>query len=211
MTFVALLLAALASACSPPVAAAPATTAADVTNRPVATASPTTTPRPSAPVVAWRPRVPGPDLLHDHSWGGAEAYVEDYLERLDDAWTVPRPSLLDNRASKECGTCANFREGAAYLFRKGQRHEAPMLTVSDVSVVIWKGGVRVVADVRQTDHRIVTRTGRTIRRIDGERAYLYVLLSYRGRWWIDAIGIERVNDDGTYRDVSKSRTVGRRR
>lgn len=74
-----------------------------------------------------------------------------------------------------------------------------MLTVYDVSVVSWKGGVRVVADIRQTSHRIVTRTGRAIRRVEGERGYLYVLLSYRGRWWIDAIGIERVNDDSTRR------------
>lgn len=152
----------------------------------------------AASTVALRSREPGPDLLHDHTWAGAEAYVEDYLVRLNDAWTKPQPSLLDNRASKACGTCANFREAAAYLARKGQRHEAPMLVISDVSVTIWRPTVHIAADLRQPRHHIVDKRGRKVQRIEHARAYFYVELSYRGRWWIEKVGIEAVNDDGTY-------------
>ncbi|WP_185747255.1 hypothetical protein [Humibacillus xanthopallidus] len=179
------------SAVSRPVTAAPQPTS---TGTDTAAASPGR----AASTVAWRSREPGPDLLHDHTWAGAEAYVEDYLVRLNDAWTTPQPSLLDNRASKSCGTCANFREAAAYLARKGQRHEAPMLVISDVSVTIWRPTVRITADLRQPRHHIVDKRGRKVQRIEHARAYFYVELAYRGRWWIEKVGIEAVNDDGTY-------------
>ena len=154
--------------------------------------------RPSA--LALRSREPGTDLLHDHTFAGAEAYVEDYLLRLNDAWTRPQPSLLDNRASKACGTCANFRGAAADLARKGQRHEGPMLVVSSVSVVIWRHTVHVTADLRQPRHDIVDERGRSVESIKGGRAFLYVQLSFRGRWWIEKVGIDPVNDDGTHRE-----------
>lgn len=145
-------------------------------------------------------REPGPDLLHDHSPAGAENYVEDYLNRLDAAWTKPQPSLLDNRAAKACGTCTNFRNAAAELSREGRRHAHPMLVVSDVSLVVWQHGVRVTADARQTDHKILDKNGNKVRDVKGSRVFLYVDLSYRGRWWIESIGIDPVNDDGTHRD-----------
>ncbi|RKT79405.1 hypothetical protein DFJ68_2873 [Terracoccus luteus] len=37
-----------------------------------------------------------------------------------------------------------------------------------------------------------------MRTIKGGRANVYVELAYRGRWWVEAIHIERVRDDGTY-------------
>jgi hypothetical protein len=30
--------------------------------------------------------------------------------------------------------------------------------------------------------------------------HFYVEFVYRGRWWITSIGIDPVNDDGTYRE-----------
>ncbi|GAA1980123.1 hypothetical protein GCM10009817_21000 [Terrabacter lapilli] len=182
-----------------PTAAGPTASATPAhTSRP----SPPTASRssPSASAVARLSREPGPDLWHDHSPAGAEAYVEDYLTRLNAAWTTPKASLLDNRATNACGTCTNFRDAAAHLARVGQRHEDPMLTVSDVSLVVWRSGVRVTADTRQTDHDIVDRSGHTVRKVEGGRAFLYVELTYRGRWWITGVGIDPVNDDGTHRE-----------
>ena len=150
--------------------------------------------------VAVRSREPGPDLLHDPSPAGAEAFVQDYLHRLDRAWTTPQSSLLDNRASKACGTCTNFRDAAPHLARKGQRHAAPVLATSTVSLVIWRPDVRVVADLRQSDHDIIDEAGRRVERVTGGRAFVYVQLTYRGRWWINEVGIDPVTDDGTHRD-----------
>lgn len=197
--------AATAAACSSPdgvalsssAAAGPSVAATPAVGPPVS-ATTSAAAGAAAPTFARRSRQPGPDLLHDHTWGGAEAYVEDYLVRLDAAWTKPQPSLLDNRASKACGTCANFRDAAADLARKGQRHEAPMLVVSRASVTTWRPTVLVTADLRQPAHHIVDTRGREVQRIEHARAYFYVQLSYRGRWWIEEIGIEQVTDEGTY-------------
>ena len=75
-----------------------------------------------------------------------------------------------------------------------------MVLVSDVSVTVWRPDVMVTADLRQAAHTLVDKDGRTIKRITSEHVYLYVRLSYRGRWWITSIGIDPVNDDGTHRD-----------
>ena len=152
------------------------------------------------PAVGKAPREPEPDLLHDHTRSGAEAYVEDYLERLNDAWTLPKATLLDNRATTACTTCTNFRDAAAQLAREGRRHEAPMLTITDVDLLLWRPGVRVNADLREPRHDIVDRKGKRVQAVKGGRAFLYVELTYRGRWWITGIGIDPVNDDGTHRD-----------
>lgn len=75
-----------------------------------------------------------------------------------------------------------------------------MLTVNNVSMVVWRAGVRVTADTRQTDHHILDRSRHKVRKVEGSRVLLYVSLTYRGRWWITAVGVDPVNDDGTHRD-----------
>jgi hypothetical protein len=126
--------------------------------------------------------------------------VADYLDRLDRSWQRPDPQLLDNRALPSCGTCTNFRKAAAGLLAKGQRHEGNILRVDHVSVVIWGRGeeVNLAADTWQLEHDMVDARGATVRTIKGGRANVYVELAYRGRWWVEAIHIERVRDDGTY-------------
>ncbi len=158
--------------------------------RPTATSS-------TAPALS---REPGPDLLHDHTWRGAEAYVADYLDRLDRSWQRPDPRLLDNRALPSCGTCTNFRKAAAGLLAKGQRHEGHILRVDRVSVSLWGGGnqVYLAVDTWQLKHDMVDARGATVRTIKGGRANTYVELVYRGRWWVEEIHIVRVRDDGTY-------------
>lgn len=190
----------MSAGCSAPPPALPVTAAAATPTTAAVASSPTTAPKVSTPTIAKLRREPGPDLLHDHTQSGAEAYVKDYLSRLNDSWTRPQASLLDNRASKDCGTCTNFRDAAANLAREGRRHEGPILVVSNVSVVIWSPDVRVVADVRQPKHDLVDRKGRKVRSVQGGRVFLYVELSYSGRWWIKSVGIDPVNDDGTHRE-----------
>ncbi|WP_369853683.1 DUF6318 family protein [Angustibacter sp. Root456] len=127
-------------------------------------ASPTSTsePSPSAEAEAWA-RVP--KAAREHTFAGAQAFAEFYLEQLNQAWTAPDPQALADLATSRCGTCRQYTEVAVALRANGERYSGRVLTVRSAA---WQpestlARAVVYVNVVQEAATVVDSRGSTVR------------------------------------------------
>lgn len=110
-------------------------------------------------------RVRVPKAARAHTFAGAQAFAEFYLERLNPAWTGPDPQALADLATSRCGTCRQYTEVAASLRANGERYSGRVLTVRSAA---WQpestlARAVVYVNIVQEAATVVDSRGRTVR------------------------------------------------
>lgn len=171
-----------ASAPPPPVRPTPVSTS------PTATATATTTPTASADA---RARVP--KAARAHTFAGAQAFAEFYVEQINKAWTVPDPELLRPYGLPSCKSCANYVATAETMAGRHQRYRED---VAEVTAGTWlpesTPSVALVSLVyRQKPVPIVDTAGAVVHRSAALVASSEFQLRWqRGAWHVAGIHLE---------------------
>lgn len=131
-----------------------------------------------------------PRAARAHTYQGAQAFAEYYLNETNDAWSRPDWRLLVPLATSNCKSCSNYVETARSLEAERQHYDGDSVMVRASA---WlpestraKAYVSVVAV--QLAARIVDAGGRTVERVPKENGISEFELVWRGdRWLVNAI------------------------
>lgn len=151
-----------------------------------ASGTPTTSPSGSATggdEAAARARVP--KAARAHTFAGAQAFAEFYLDQLNRAWTGPDPRALGDLATSRCGTCRQYTEVAASLRANGERYRGRVLTVRSAA---WQpestlARAVVYVNVVQEAATVVDSRGKTVRSERRTLGTSAVEVDWSGRQW----------------------------
>lgn len=155
-----------------------------LTSGPSATA---TTSQTSAPDEVWA-RVP--KAARVHTYAGAQAFAEFYLEQTNEAWSRPDWRTLVPLATSGCKSCSNYVETAKSLLAKHQHYDGDSVMVRSSAWLPESNGstayVSIVAV--QLPARIVDSRGATVERVSQQNGISEFEVVWRtDRWLINAI------------------------
>jgi hypothetical protein len=136
----------------------------------------------SRPDDAWA-RVP--KAARAHTYAGAQAFAEFYLEQVNNAWTTPDPGILEPYGLSSCKTCEGFMRQAADMKALGQRYASKPATLAAgtwlpestpslaLISLVWK----------QEPAAIVDQTGSVVHKAAAMKAVSEYQLRWRGNGW----------------------------
>lgn len=188
------------AACTGDTPVAPATTVTQTSSTtptttstaPLTTSTPPTSTAPSTSTSATDPVLAKiPEAARPQTKEGAAAYGRFFVESLNQAFKIGDPQPLDGLASAKCGTCSNLRGAAADLAKDSLHHQGDSLIVSGSDTMVFGAKeARVNIDFDQKNIPVVNRAGETVRRTTSGSGTFSAIMSYDGRWTIDALVIQ---------------------
>lgn len=149
---------------------------------PTASPASSATAKPSVEVDAWA-RVP--KAARAHTFAGAQAFAEFYVEQINKAWTAPDPELLRPYGLPSCKSCANYVTTAESMRAQAQHFQSD---VASVSAGAWfpesTDSLALVSLVwRQKPVALVDATGAVVHRSPGLVASSEFQLRWQGDAW----------------------------
>ncbi|NNM45391.1 hypothetical protein HJG52_05140 [Knoellia sp. DB2414S] len=126
-----------------------------------------------------------PPEAQKHTPEGAAAFVEYYMEQVNEAWTQPNSKLLPLLSDPECIACKNFNKTSAELERDGQKYDSNPVTVTRVTPLSQNAdGVQLVR-LYMDQHKVnvVDKAGKVVLTDPAKKLARTVGVQWMGASW----------------------------
>lgn len=140
----------------------------------------------SASTAAGDPNVPL--AARAHTKAGAEAFVRNYIDRINEVGQRPVAGEISRLGTSECVSCMNYEQTMVKMTRLTQHYSGPIFTVLRIESVRreHRSDATVDVDVMQLPIRVLAQDGSSVRKVTRATASLRFDLSWEHDRWLIA-------------------------